>query len=764
MVGMKKRIITAMAFLAVLSPFGANAAGTAVEKIRLFDNAGNIIYYNYEEITVKPKIFVNNSGEAFNTKTVTAKFENDRLCEVKISPVTVPSGEGEVEIEYEILLSTDCEVRVALLKQNSFTVSGDMYFYKSVPDIPVQSGGYAQPSGYSRELRKALKKLDESIDGKSILDFYASLYDADTAMFYSCTSGKYSYGFHPNIEVTSQIYDFVRGAGNLTDDGINQRLSAEQKQKMLAFLTDMYDPSTENFYHPDAPKGTATTGRISRDISWAKKYILPYCGLTYSQFKNSYPNTLSLLSYATLLSTENVIDRYKAAQTIEECNQVLEDYWTEQTVTLGNHPYSMGDTFGGLSSAASAKGSEYYKALCSFVVSKQNTQTGLWGDNADYKGVSAAMKFAGYFKGVGEGYLHYDKMIESCIEVILSDEVPQYIVYIWNPLSAMQQARNNFEAVSKPVPHDFDERVIAAMPDIIDKSLEKISKFKRHDGGYSYEEYEASAAIQSMPIGLGLCESDVDGTGKIRGVKTAVYSLLSLKSKAFLSSADISEFFEKLQSAKPTEKNTNKTYLDDFEGYTLGEKPDKWSQVFVGTNTNGYVRLVQDPENSANKCLAVTGGKHTRIKTKTGGFSMVSENGEVQYTEFDLMISTGTKFIYNITLGNEGIRFYLESNSAKNKYGLNIVNGANGWGQTVKTLNCDTWYKIRVEYLPVDKENTSVKIFVDNIEQTGTWGYFGQGATPQKNPKKSIAGFTVSANDASEGGIVYVDNLKAYVK
>lgn len=143
---------------------------------------------------------------------------------------------------------------------------------------------------------------------------------------------------------------------------------------------------------------------------------------------------------------------------------------------------------------------------------------------------------------------------------------------------------------------------------------------------------------------------------------------------------------------------------------------------------------------------------------------MVSENGEKQCVEFDLMISSGAKFIYNITIGNEAIRFYLQSNSTTDKYGLNIVNGENGWGKTVKTLNCDTWYKIRAEYLPREKDNTSVKIFVDNVEQSGTWEYFGYGATPQKNPKKSIAGISISGNDSSEGGIVYVDNLKAYVK
>lgn len=771
---MNKRIVSAVLSAAMLSAFPISAAQSCeVEKIRLFDNAGNIVYYNYEEISAKPKIFVNNSGEAFDTKAIIAKFENERLCEVKISPVTVPKGEGEAEVDDEIILSTDCEVRVALLKQNSFMLSGDMYFYKSVPDIPAQSGGYASLSGYSRELRKAVEKLDGSINGKNILDFYASLYDADTGMFYSCTSGKYSYGFHPNIEATSQIYDFVRGAGNLPDGGISQRLSEDQKKKMLAFLTDMYDPETGNFYHPDAPKvstadrAKATSARISRDLSWAKKYILPYCGLTFAQFKASYPNTATLLSASTLaeesVTASNVLDKYKAASTVEECTAVVEAYWTN-TIAGGSHPYSMGDTFGGISSAASAKGSEYYKALAEFVVSKQNSETGLWGDGVNVRSASAAMKFAGFFKGIGEGYRYYDKMIENCAKVVLSDEVPNpnYIVYIWNPLSCMQQARNNFEKLGA-VPKDFDERVIAVMPDVIDKALEKIERFKKYDGGYSYEPDGAGEAIQSMPSGLGLCESDVDGTGKIRGVKTAVYSLLSLKSSAFLSSADISEFFTKLQNAQPTVKNTNKTFEENFESYQEGTKPPSIAEI--KTKEAPFVKTTENPS-GAGQSLEIYTVNGDMTKMHMGGFSLATLTGQEQIIEFDLYVPSGGGQYYYITydLYSEGsstpCRLLFDATGNESTFGLYYQKL---YKENTKAVNLsyNTWHNIKLSYLPRGIENSIVTLTIDNSE-VKTIDYY-HGKVYENEPKKTISRIAFTALNSATGSI-YVDNFKAYVK
>lgn len=726
------------------------AEDTAVSAMHFVDENGEKLLYNREDESGYPYIKVSGSGGSAIVSTILYNGSGDAIS-FDADVWNYKSGEDEYKGS-RILVPEGYRAKLIIIGKESIKPLNLSYTYPFM----YQGSGYVSLNEYDTEIKDAITFMDSKLS-REILDFYSTLYDRDTGMFYACTSGRETYGIHPNIECTSQILNFVQESGSVHP---RDYLSDEQKGKMIAFMEEMYNPDDGKFYHPDAPKGVATTGRISRDQEWAKKYILPYAGTSYSAFVSNYNEKYGVS--ATLSADEaDDFQRIAACTSVEEYVMFLEEKWSANEAA-GNSPYKLGDSFGGYGSEAAKKGSEYYKAHCNFLIDKQNPETGLWGDGADYKAVSAAMKFAGCFKGAGVSYRYYDKMIDSCIKALLSDEDVEYIVYIWNPISAMKQAKQSFTAVGEKVPYDFMEKIVKNAPDIIYAAMEKIQKFKKPDGGYSYEPHQATSAIQSMVCGLGLYESDVDGTGKLRGVREDMYTLLSLKNTDFLTKEDVQGFFDKINTMAPNVKNTNKTYQNDFEHYdtTLSDKPDEWMEHVY--NSSGSVKAVKDPI-EGDKCIRFKGIKGSRTSGKIGGFSLMSEQGQVQTIEFDIMVKNNSaKPIYYINLGNNAVRLYVYGSGST--VSLAHVNGATGWGKTFKTCDVNKWYKVRVEYLPKGIDDTNVKIYVDGEVQSGVSSYYGYGLSPQIKPKKSIAGFSVTGLNDMTGGEVYIDNLRAYVK
>lgn len=754
-----KKILIFAAFAVLLSVVFAcpSAAQKPAVKIRLLNGDGNILYCNFESVDAYANAWLENNDTETEGALISVVYKDDRLYDINYDRVTVPKGTSEVNSRGSVNIPPDSTAKVMFWAIPGMRPLGDVYRYVSKPHIPSLSGEYISLSSYDEKTQEAVAYMNSKINGKAITDFYATLYDADTSCFYSSTSGKYAYGYHPNIEATAQILNFVQeAAGNIS---IKNHLSLEQRRKMLQYVTDMYDPTDGYFYHTDAPKGVASTARISRDLDWAKKYILPYCGTNFNDFVKKYPNTGMLLMAAPQSGEMTDLERIAAFETVEEFVDFLELRWTENE-NAGKSPYALGDTFGGYAKAAREKGDEYYRAICNFVISKQNTDTGLWGEDVSYTSVSAAMKFAGFFKGADLPYQHYDKMVDSCIKVMLSDEDVQYIVYIWNPLSAMKQAMDTFSAVGQSIPLDFRGKVIVAMPEIIYKSMEKIEKFAKPDGGFSYEKEAGSNSIIGMNTGLGLFESDVDGTGKIRGVRSAVYDLLFLYHTQLIDEETVDSFFSKLGNAQPTVKNTNIPYTNNFEQYEINENEKPYDFVESIKDNQGSVRIIKDPKDS-DRCLEVKSGLYSRTLTRCGGFSLASENGEVQTVEFDLMLEKNKAHYYYLTMGLTAVRLYVEGTGNSETFSLRYFTGTSyGSSTKITSLSYDTWHRIKVEYLPKGIDDTVVNVYIDGAGPFEIGYYNGDNAAAL--PKKSIACFSVSAATQTTGRL-YIDNIRAYV-
>ncbi len=611
------------------------------------------------------------------------------------------------------------------------------------------------------EIYDALVFMNKQVSD-DMINYYSSLYDYETSCFYSSTSGKYAYGFHPNIECTSQILHAVQeGAGGIS---IYDHLTEDQRARMLAYVQSMQDPDDGYFYHLDRPKGKAALNRMNRDLGWATTYILG----RYTKGEALYPLPSERMaaeaeankSESTSSETteekkeESAIPDYLKSE--EAFLKYLEELWPTKT------PYGHGDSMGALGTQAKAVG--MYDVLANFIISKQDPETGLWASTpgeVSYNSTSGAMKLAGYFGGAGKQYAHYDKMIDSCIEVLLSDEYAQYIVYIWNPISCLRQVRDQLRKGEGGLPADYMPKILDQMPEIIYKSMDKIGNFKKPDGGSSYTQDVGSESIIDMNIGLGLFESDVDGTGKLRGVRSDVYKLLDMNpADPCFSQEAVDRFFENLRNAKPTVKNTNISYENNFEQYPLdaGEKPEDLTEKVY--NDTGSVRVVKNPLDFRNKSLCIAGGKGARTSTRFGGFSLASENGEVQNMEFDMMVESGKYQIYHITLGATVYKLYV-TGSGGDKFSLNYVTASSGSGKRITQLPCGEWIHFKLEFVPRGIEDTTVRLYANDEIIIDNGEYYNAG-DETRLPHNSLARFAVSGSNDSTGNL-YFDNVKAYV-
>jgi len=615
---------------------------------------------------------------------------------------------------------------------------------------------YAPFEKYGPEIVKAVKYMDSKIS-TDVVNYYASLFDPETGLFYSSTSGKYSYGYHPNIECTSQIYHAIQTGGNVT---IYDELTPEQRETLYQTVSQMQDPDDGYFYHPDAPKGVANASRKGRDLSWATKYILG----RYTRREPLYMTPDERIEAEKAQSGEVKAQAEEGTSIPEYMKdketflKYLEELWPTKT------PYGHGDGMGSMNTPAKAAG--LYDVLCDFIISKQDPETGLWGSvpgEINYSSTSGAMKLAGYFSGKGIEYKNWQAAMRGCIQVLLDESYAQYIVYIWNPISCIDQIKANLIKVHGKLPQEYWDILLPAIPDIIYNSFRKFEAFSKPDGGYSYSPEYGSSGIIGMTIGQGSYESDIDGTGKVKGFRGDIYDVLQVAQTPVFDSASVDSFFKQLREAKPVVKNTNIEFKNDFESYPIEDKkPHDLSEKVY--NDKGSVRVVKNPSDFRKKSLCIDGSKGSRTQTVMSGFSYASENEEVQHFDFDLMLEGGKGQIYHLTMGHKAVVLYV-TGSGGDKFTLRYITKGSGSGDAVCKLPTGQWNRIQVEYLPRGVDDTIVRVYVTNEnmdrELVLDTNKYSNDGVEGKLPRTSIGRFAISGSNDSTGK-VYVDNIHAY--
>ena len=187
---------------------------------------------------------------------------------------------------------------------------------------------------------------------------------------------------------------------------------------------------------------------------------------------------------------------------------------------------------------------------------------------ADHRpALSGLLKIGSFYRIAGRQMKHCDRMIDAAIDVILCDEDPIYVILVYNPWGGLRYALINMKSANKiaaekgePLPYDLDAvyaRIRKRAPEMIAKTIEKLSKFRKPDGSFSYEQRRSAPTTQGVPVSLGAYEGDVNGTAlAMNTMSGTVFEVLGISRVPLYGPHHLAELLDILKAQTPPKKKT----------------------------------------------------------------------------------------------------------------------------------------------------------------------------------------------------------------
>lgn len=371
--------------------------------------------------------------------------------------------------------------------------------------------------GYeSEEIISALKDL-YSVYGTDLLEWLGSLFDADIGGFYYSDSALEGEGFFPDIESTGQAIGILESSGVI---GSYKDIPETLRARIACFICSCEDPENGYFYNPqwsreDTDKKISRRSRDSRwavDIAEMCNFEVPY-PTVFSKIEGGSRENLPLYlrdkeSYKRFLSEldlENSL--HKSIHT------VVSQY--DQIVKLG-----------------------YTDVTVDFLEGLRNKETHFFGgsDMSMVLTLKILHTVACFYSYVKRQMPYAKETAEYSLKCIASPEVSDisFVAGCWDTLAKStlllseyggREGREEAERIIK--------KNLASLPELIGLTAEKLRKFKKPGGSFSYTESGSSLTSQGMTVAKkGACEGDVNGTTLAVAIPRNIVSFLSFKEDA----------------------------------------------------------------------------------------------------------------------------------------------------------------------------------------------------------------------------------------
>ena len=352
----------------------------------------------------------------------------------------------------------------------------------------------------------SLRKL-YSLCGDDMIDWFAGLYDTEIGGYYYSNSARDNdtvifkdkeYKLLPDAESTCQALGFISGSGISRNVGGYPAALPKWAGELTAnYIYSLQDPYGY-FYHPQWGKEIGLSRR-SRDFNWC-------IGILKSFGKEKrYPTILDKKEEKTsgeMLIPDHLSSKEKFLEYLESGNIA------ENSYSLGNQLSCQG---------AQIKAMGLADVAVDFLNANQHPDTGHWHFESNYLAVNGVMKITGFYCNMERPIPNAYAAAESAMAAITSDQTVGAVVDLWNTWEAVSRIRGNLLKYGgdegKVQADRIAEMLRAESVRTIGKSYEKISDFKRLDGGFSYKKDSSSPTSQGMPVAVkGTAEGDVNAT------------------------------------------------------------------------------------------------------------------------------------------------------------------------------------------------------------------------------------------------------------
>lgn len=479
-------------------------------------------------------------------------------------------------------------------------------------DIEREKDFAAIEAENGEDVADALRSL-YSLYGTELYYLIANLYDPAVGGFYYSVSGRDNTGYLPDIESTAQALNLVDysglSAGVLGVDAgaygtvyYPNILPESMREEIYNFALSLR-AEDGYFYHPQW--GTSiSSSRKGRDLGWGNRMIA-----VFGQFVDeASASSVSAVSYVAptkealtdkLISSNAYIAVAKALPKVDPLSASF-DLTSEAAFkayldeNLTKDSYNTGNTIN--SNISAVKKAGLYDFLYQYLVEHQ-FDNGLWEEETSFNAINGLMKLCSAFDA-DHPFPNPTKAIESTIEVMTDPELEiVHVCYVYNPWVALY---NVLPHCSEQDELEFRTMIKERAAELIYNTFEKLSMFKKDDGGFSYFPDRTTHLSQMALVAVaGTAESDVNATGiAVSTVTQYMMRVLGIKAPELYHKFDTIYFTETLENLQPVIKKTFNTKVEaiTFDDYdpSQGEEangvvlyPDANAQVNIGNTTIG---------------------------------------------------------------------------------------------------------------------------------------------------------------------------------
>lgn len=594
----------------------------------------------------------------------------------------------------------------------------------------------------------SLKRL-YAIFGEDTYTWMANLWDPDTGAFYYANSARDNYPFLPDVESTYQVINAMRASGmfNLyseyygidTTAALETVLPEQMSAKIIEFVRSLQDEGDGYFYHVQWGKNI-NTSRRGRDIRWATQ-LLTWLGGT-----PKYPTALDRLEGGSGVAAEiaEMLRRTEGVSAVGYLDSEAEFIAYLDTLKFSTDSHSAGHSLASQMYEIEAAGlldtlldytdelqrKNYEEMAAAHAADPVNNPApnGLWQKEINYTSVSGLMKISAIYNLAKRPVNYLPECVASCIESALADTDPAWVIYIYNPWAALgsvmslaRTGNNNAAAKGESLPFDLESAYAVIYENaeaMVNKTIEKLAKFRKDDGSYSYYQNQSAPTTQGTYVSLGLDEGDVNATYCAFQTISYIFSAFNITRPAVWNATDLDAFLDIIESSSSIVKNAIDPDTEiDLEDCELGEVP-------LGITAASGVEsgAVNDPVRAGNKVYSAVSPSNT--KGDTTGIDVYHGLGSVACVEYsmDLLMqecsggyshqitfggrSTGAE-VYMITLHVNNNKVILgDSSSTTSK------NIANSYGTVA---NIGEWFNLRLQiFATADAASFRVKIYVND--------------------------------------------------
>ena len=396
---------------------------------------------------------------------------------------------------------------------------------------------------FGKEIVDAMKYLYSIYDEKMYL-WLAGLWEPEIGAFYYSNSARDTEGYLPDIESTMQALTFLETSGIFAarEGEVESKIYHKMRSSICEYAKGLQDPDGY-FYHPQWGKNI-TTSRRGRDLGWAMGAITEYGGTP------NYPSPIDKKADTDAPST--LLPEH--LQTVENLRKYLSE------LDLEHNSYWVGNLIQSQARQIKAAGPEFVDEVIKWYYDNQHPENGLWQSELSYGATNGLMKVCLAMSAFDKRIPNPAAAMRSCFEIMLKeggDALTTAITSFYNPWITIKMLFGNMKKfgdteLAEELKAEFLEKAAA----MIRSTTDKVLRFKKPDGGFSYGQKYSSRTSQGAPAAVPESpEGDVNGNGlSSTGVIHNVFGALGVPIIPFYTKEDGEFFFELIANSYPSKK------------------------------------------------------------------------------------------------------------------------------------------------------------------------------------------------------------------